>query len=110
MIDRGYATIQKKEGYIKLEYDFFQIIKLLEYDCLPIALVCRVTEDKKKEILTDTLWMDIFSFLDNKKKLKSGKDELYFKDMSEDKRECILNSRIYSIWIRGAHTDTWHDI
>lgn len=77
-------------------------LKLLENDCFPIAIICCVGEEGKKEMWLTSLWVGIFDFLDGRRGVSMGGEEIWFSKMPNDIQNNFLDAKIASIWIRNC--------
>lgn len=76
-----------------------RIIFLLKNDCFPISIICICKEDQSKTIIETTIWKGIFEYIDNKRFCIDYGKKLYFKDLSKEDQNNILNAQISSVWV-----------
>lgn len=75
-------------------------IVLLKENCFPVAIVCCCKEDRSKEVLGTPLWNGIFSFLEDKRTIKTENGTICFKDMDDLEKRKILEAHIFAIWVK----------
>lgn len=80
------------------DYDIKKILKMAEYDCVPMLIIC-VKDNKGYYIEYNCLIYRFFDFLNNKILLRENGEKILFTDLESEKRTNILNAQIYSLWI-----------
>lgn len=98
-VETGAVRVKIIEGAKHGDVSLEKAIDLLVHNCFPVIMICFRNEERQKEIWLTSLWLEIFDFLGNRRRIRRSGQEIAFVEMGADEQNAVLNAWIESIWM-----------